>query len=52
MRKPIPPVGIRLPEDLKAWLKSAAMNNRRSVNAHVLFLIEQARAQEQKGAQQ
>lgn len=52
MRKPIPPVGIRLPEDLRVWLKKAALDNRRSVNAHVLFLIERARAAEQKGVSQ
>lgn len=40
----ISPIQIRFPTELKEWLKSQAVQNRRSVNSEVVALLEQARA--------
>lgn len=40
----LPPTPLRLPPDLKAWLKEQAMVNRRSLNGELLHRIEQSRA--------
>lgn len=46
------PVGVRLPDDLKTWLKYQAQNNRRSMNGEILVRLEQSRLQQQtQGAQ-
>ncbi|AOV02375.1 Arc family DNA-binding protein [Delftia tsuruhatensis] len=43
---------VRLPEDLKEWLKSQAVAARRSVTAELIFRLEQSRkAQEATHAQ-
>ena len=41
------PSPIRLPEDLKVWLKHQAVDNRRSFNGEVLIRLEQSRAQQE-----
>lgn len=48
------PSPIRLPQDLKDWLKHKAIDNRRSFNSEVLVRLEQSRNTEQQpqGAQQ
>lgn len=43
---------LRIPQDLRQWVKQQADENARSFNGQVLFLIMRARAAEQKGAQQ
>lgn len=47
-----PAVMVRLPEDLKIWLKHQAVDNRRSLNSEVLLRLERSRkedVQQQKG---
>lgn len=47
----VPPVGFRLPADLKQWLAEQAAKNRRSQNAEVVHRLESMRQQElSKGA--
>lgn len=38
---------LRLPVDLKAWIASTAVMNRRSQNAEIVFRLEAARAADQ-----
>lgn len=47
-RTPLPPVGIRMPEDLKSWLKQVSAANRRSVSAEVLVRLEESRRREEQ----
>lgn len=42
------PSPIRLPQDLKDWLKHRAVDNRRSFNSEVLMRLEQSREAELK----
>lgn len=44
------PTPVRLPEDLKTWLKVRAEENFRSVNAEVIAILMAARKQEEKRA--
>jgi hypothetical protein len=37
------PSPIRLPQDLKDWLKHQAINNRRSLNSEVVARLEDSR---------
>ncbi|MFM4929411.1 Arc family DNA-binding protein [Aeromonas dhakensis] len=37
--KPIPPTGIRMPDDIKSWLTKRATGNERSMNKEVLFIL-------------
>ena len=39
---------LRIPDDLKVWLKHKAIDNRRSLNAEVRFRLEKSRADELK----
>lgn len=42
---------LRLPQDLRDWLKHRAIDNRRTVNSEVLARLEQSReAQEERHA--
>ena len=43
-----PGVMVRLPEELKSWLKHQAIDNRRSLNGEILIRLEQSRAQQQQ----
>jgi hypothetical protein len=36
------PLGVRLPEDVKAEIKQAATENRRSLNAEIVFRLEKS----------
>ncbi|WP_461161558.1 Arc family DNA-binding protein [Simplicispira piscis] len=46
------PSPVRLPPDLKDWLKHQAACNKRSMNSEVVLRLEQSRAQQQpQGAQ-
>jgi hypothetical protein len=38
-------VGVRMPQDLQAWLVDLAKRERRSLNAQVVVLLERARGQ-------
>lgn len=42
------PTPIRLPEELKGWLKARAATNLRSVNAEITALLMKAREIEQQ----
>ncbi|NTE36670.1 Arc family DNA-binding protein [Agrobacterium tumefaciens] len=37
---PIPPLGIRLPTEIKEKIKAAAAINRRSMNAEIVVALE------------
>lgn len=39
---------VRLPEDLKLWLKHRAVDNRRSLNSEIIVLLEDSRRREQE----
>lgn len=41
--RPIPPLGVRLPEELKVWLKRVAADSRRSLNSEVIVRLEESR---------
>jgi plasmid stability protein len=51
-KRPIPPFGLRLPEDLKTWLEVRARENRRSMNSEITFLLDRYRAQQQRQPQE
>lgn len=39
------PLGVRMPDELKQWLKHQAVDNRRSLNAEILVRLEESRRQ-------
>ncbi|WP_404299822.1 Arc family DNA-binding protein [Alicycliphilus denitrificans] len=41
------PSPIRLPQDLKDWLKHRAIDNRRSFNSEVVARLEESRSREE-----
>lgn len=45
--KTVPPIQVRLPDDLKTWLKHQAVDNHRSLNSELLYRLEQSRANQQ-----
>ena len=47
-----PAVMVRMPEELKVWLKHRAIDNRRTLNSEVLVLLEQAKASQESTTQQ
>ncbi|MBB3944755.1 hypothetical protein GGQ73_000680 [Rhizobium skierniewicense] len=36
----IPPLGVRLPQDVKEKIKASALQNRRSMNAEIIVALE------------
>lgn len=48
----IPPLQVRIPDELKTWLKHRAIDNRRSLNGEILMRLEQSRNQKPQGVQQ
>lgn len=46
----VPPLQVRIPDELKTWLKHQAVDNRRSLNGEILIRLEQSRAQRPQGA--
>ena len=40
--KNIAPTSLKIPEDLKSWLKKKAKQNRRSMSMEILALIDEA----------
>lgn len=53
-KKTLSPSPVRLPDDLKTWLKHRAVDNKRSLNSEVVSRLEESRRREQQaqGAQQ
>lgn len=49
-RRGLPPFGLRMPNDVKDWVKEQSFKDRMSMNSWILRLIE--RKKEQEGAQQ
>ncbi len=43
----VPPLGLRLPPDLKEWVAKQAKKERRSINSWLTILIEQKKEQAQ-----
>jgi len=46
------PSPMRLPQELKNWLKHQAIDNHRSFNGEVLARLEQSRLQQEKNVNQ
>lgn len=42
----VPPLVVRLPDELKSWLKHQAIDNRRSLTSEIQIRLEQSRSQE------
>lgn len=47
-RNRITPTPVRLPDELKQYLKHAAVDNRRSLSNEVIHRLEQTRKKEQE----
>lgn len=43
------PLGVRLPDELKQWLKHRAVDNHRSLNAEINVRLEESRRREESG---
>jgi hypothetical protein len=46
------PLGVRMPNELKVYLKHAAVDNRRSLNGEIVVRLEQSRRQEEAAKQE
>lgn len=44
--KQIPPTPVRLPDDLKSWVKQRARSNHRSVNGEIITILSNEKQQE------
>lgn len=44
--KQIPPYGLRMPDDLKEWVKKKAEEQGRSMNSFIVRQLESQRAEE------
>lgn len=44
------PTPVRMPDDLKKWVKSMAASNLRSVNAEIVAILMEQRQQREKRA--
>jgi len=44
--KQTPPFGLRLPDDLKAWVKAKAEEQGRSMNSYIVRQLQSLRAEE------
>jgi|GEM_PF-1573328 len=42
-----PAVMVRVTEEMKVWLKHQAIDNRRTLNAEILYRLEQSRKAEE-----
>lgn len=47
-RELIKPTPVRIPDDLRIWLKHKCVDNRRSLTAEIVFRLEQTKRQEEK----
>lgn len=45
MSRNIKPIGVRIPEELRAQLREQAANNHRSLNAEIITRLEQSQQQ-------
>lgn len=48
--KQLPPTPVRLPPDLKDWLKARAEENVRSLNGEIVAILLQAKARHEQAA--
>lgn len=48
--KDLPQTALRIPEDIKWWIKEQAAKNRRSFNTEVICMIEQLKSQHENHA--
>lgn len=48
--KQLKPLGVRIPDELKQWLKHQAVDNRRSLNAEILIRLEASRCLQESAA--
>lgn len=39
---------VRMPDDLKRWLKHQAVDNRRTLNGEVLYRLEKSREEQER----
>lgn len=46
----IKPLGVRIPDDLRQWLKHRAVDNRRSLNAEIVVRLEESRRRQDDAA--
>ncbi len=37
------PLGVRIPDELRQWLKHSAVDNRRSLNTEIVVRLEESR---------
>lgn len=44
--KQIPPTPVRLPDDLKSWVKQRARSNHRSVNGEIITILSNEKQQD------
>lgn len=47
--KPIPPIGLRLPDEMRKWLKHQAVENDRSLNAEIYNRLKDSRKRQEEG---
>lgn len=40
----IAPYGVRLPSELKAWVKEKSKKNRRTINDEIILILEKEKA--------
>ena len=43
MQRQIAPFGVRMPNDLKAWVQETARREKRSANSQIVHLLEEAK---------
>lgn len=48
MTRDIKPLGIRMPEELKQWLKDQAEKNMRSLNSELVIRLQASRDNQEK----
>lgn len=51
-RKPLAPFGVRMDDDLKAWVANRAARNNRSMNAEIVTIFQELREKEETGTKQ
>lgn len=42
------PLGLRVPDDLRQWLKNKAEQNKRSLNSEIWLRLERSRREEEE----
>lgn len=48
MTRNIKPLGVRMPEELKQWLKHQAEKNMRSLNSELVIRLQESRTNQEK----